>query len=433
MTSKLPQPHHTISGRIDAFARTGGETLTAHRAEEGEQSLQRDAGGAALPLALRRNEELCSAGEAAGAIELTAEFEKHFPAGPVIRAKLRRPTDARSPTVLFGPSGSGKSTTLRCLAGLEKPDRGIIRLGDEIWFDSARGIFLPPQRRQIGYLFQDYALFPHLRVAQNIAYGLGKIGVAERRQRIEEITALLGLSGLEDRYPRQLSGGQQQRVALARALVCRPRLLLLDEPLSALDAPTREYLRRQLRHWLVQLRIATILVTHDRIEAIALGDHIVIFEAGRVRQSGSVQQVFSAPVDLGVARIVGVDTIERGKVLQVADGLATVQVGPKKMIALAPSHRNSRPGEEVYVCIHAEDVMLEKGGANPPQSSARNRLLGHIRFVDREGPMVRVSLDCGFPLKAMVTYQACQDMELQEGEQIAAVIKAPAIHLIARD
>src|SRR5205823_4699837 len=144
-------------------------------------------------------------------------------------------------------SGSGKSTALRCLAGLERPDRGTIRFGDEIWFDSARGIFLPPQRRRIGYLFQDYALFPHLRVAQNIAYGLAKFA---RQQRIEEITALLGLSGLEDRYPKQLSGGQQQRVALARALVCRPRLLLLDEPLSALDAPTREHLRRQLRRWL---------------------------------------------------------------------------------------------------------------------------------------------------------------------------------------
>ena len=432
MKSKLPQPHRTISGRIDAFALTDGEPLTAYGAEESDQSVQRDGAGAALPLTLHRNEEVCSDGEAAGAVELTAEFEKHFPAGPIIKAELRRPTDARSPTVLFGPSGSGKSTTLRCLAGLEKPDRGIIRFGDEIWFDSARGIFLPPQRRRIGYLFQDYALFPHLRVAQNIAYGLGKIAVAERRQRIEEITALLELSGLEDRYPTQLSGGQQQRVALARALVCQPRLLLLDEPLSALDIPTREYLRRKLRHWLVQLGIATILVTHDRVEAIALGDHIVIFEGGRVRQSGSVQQVFSAPVDLRVARIVGVDTIEPGKVLQVADGSATIQVGQKKLIALAPSHRNSRPDDEVYVCIHAEDVMLEKSGATP-QSSARNRLLGHIRFVDREGPMVRVTLDCGFPLKALVTYQTCQDMELREGEQIAAVIKAPAIHLIARD
>src|SRR6266568_3323988 len=397
------------------------------------EPVQLDPAGMAQPLTLSRNQQVCPGRVEPVAAELTAEFEKHFPDGPVVQVALRRPADAFSLTVLFGPSGSGKSTTLRCLAGLERPERGSIRFGDKIWFDAVRGIFLPPQRRRIGYLFQDNALFPHLRVVQNIGYGLGKIAAAERRQRIEEITTLLGLAGLEDRYPRQLSGGQQQRVALARALVCRPRLLLLDEPLSALDAPTREHLRRQLRHWLVELRMSTILVTHDRIEALALGDHLVVFEAGRVRQSGSVQQVFSAPVDRAVARIVGVDTIERGMVVQVVDGLATIQVGPKRLIALAPRGRNAGRDGEVYVCIRAEDVMLEKRVANLSQSSARNHLLGHIRSVDREGPMMRVDLDCGFPLKALVTNQAYQDMELRERDEIVAVVKAPAIHLIARD
>ena len=434
---KLPQPHEMMTGprRIDALAlaRDDSEVLTPQRGMSREQPLHLNAGSPAQPLALRRNEAVSSDSAAAASVELTAEFEKQFVGGPLIKAELRGAGHAYSPTVLFGPSGSGKSTALRCLAGLERPDRGMIRFGDEVWFDSARRIFLPPQRRRIGYLFQDYALFPHLRVAQNIAYGLAKIARPQRQQRIEEITALLGLTGLEDRYPKQLSGGQQQRVALARALVCRPRLLLLDEPLSALDAPTREHLRRQLRHWLIQLRIATILVTHDRVEAIALGDHVVIFEAGRVRQSGSVQQVFSAPLDLGVARIVGVDTIERGNVVQVADGLATIQVGRKKVIALAPPRRNGGPEGAVYICIHAEDVMLEKSGADPPQSSARNRLRGYIRSLDREGPMVRVSLDCGFPLKALVTYQACQSMGLRERDEIVALVKAPAIHLIARN
>jgi molybdate transport system ATP-binding protein len=373
------------------------------------------------------------AGEAPAAAELSAEFEKHFPGGTVIRGELRRPADAFSLTVLFGPSGSGKSTTLRCLAGLDRPERGTIRFGDEIWSDAARRIFLPPQRRRIGYLFQDYALFPHLRVAQNIGYGLGNIASAERRQRIDEITALLSLAGLENRYPRQLSGGEQQRVALARALVCRPRLLLLDEPLSALDAPTREHLRRQLRHWLVELRLSTILVTHDPIEALALGDHVVVFEAGRVRQSGSVQQVFSAPADLAVARIVGVDTIERGRIVQVVDGLATVQIGQKQLVALAPPRRNGRIDGDVYVCIRAEDVMLEKRAVSLAQSSTRNHLTGHIRSLDREGPMVRVDLDCGFPLKALVTNQACQNMGLRERDEIEAVVKAPTIHLIAED
>ena len=398
----------------------------------GREPVQLDPAGIAQPFTLSRNEG-SSDNRAPAAAALTAEFEKHFADGTVIKVELCRPADAYSLTVLFGPSGAGKSTTLRCLAGLDRPERGAIHFGDEIWFDAARGIFLPPQRRRIGYLFQDYALFPHLRVAQNIGYGLGKIAAPERRQRIGEIAALLGLAGLEDHYPRQLSGGQQQRVALARALVCRPSLLLLDEPLSALDAPTREHLRRQLRQWLVELQMSTILVTHDRIEALALGDHVVVFEAGRVRQSGSVQQVFSAPVDLAVARIVGVDTIERGKVVQLADGFATIQVGPKQVIAPAPSRRKGGLDKEVYVCIHAEDVTLEKTGANPTQSSAGNRLFGHIRYLHREGPMVRVNLDCGFPLKALVTNQACQNMGLRERDEVVATVNTPAIHLIVRE
>src|SRR5262245_31878197 len=262
------------------------EAVAPDGAANSREQVQLDSAGTGQPLTLSRNEEVCPGSAEPVAAELTADFEKHFQDGPVIQVALRRPADAFSLTVLFGPSGSGKSTTLRCLAGLDRPERGVIRFGDEIWFDAARGIFLPPQRRRIGYLFQDYALFPHLRVAENIGYGLGKVAASERRKRFEEITALLGLVGLEDYYPRQLSGGQQQRVALARALVCRPRLLLLDEPLSALDAPTREQLRHELRHWLTKLAVPGIVVTHDRVETLALGDHVVVMDHGRVRQCG---------------------------------------------------------------------------------------------------------------------------------------------------
>jgi molybdate transport system ATP-binding protein len=246
--------------------------------------------------------------------ELVADFEKRFPGGPLVQIQLRESVADFSLTILFGPSGSGKTTALRCLAGLERPDRGFIRFGGETWFDSERRILVPPQRRRIGYLFQDYALFPHLTIAQNIRYGLRRVGKTERLRRVAEIMDLLGLHGLESRYPQQVSGGQQQRVALARALVCRPRLLLLDEPLSALDVPTRGELRRQLRQWLEELRMPGILVTHDRIEALALGDQLVVLDAGKVRQRGQVHEVFSRPADLGVARIVGVDTVERATV-----------------------------------------------------------------------------------------------------------------------
>jgi molybdate transport system ATP-binding protein len=211
-------------------------------------------------------------------------------------------------------------------------------------------------------------------------------------------------------------------------LVCRPRLLLLDEPLSALDLPTREQLRHELRHWLTKLAVPGIVVTHDHVETLALGDHVIVMDHGCVRQSGPPQDVFSAPVDLAVARIVGVDNIESGKVIRMTDGLASVQVGPSELLALSASSVSG----QVCVCIRAEDVMLEKG-AVARQSSARNHLVGRIRSLDREGPMVRVGIDCGFSLKALVTYQACEDMGLRDGMEVTALVKAPAIRLIPRE
>lgn len=357
---------------------------------------------------------------------LTAMFEKRFPGGVTIWGHLQCPTDAFSVTVLFGPSGSGKTTVLRCLAGLERPEEGSIHFGEATWFDAAHRIFLPPQRRGLGYLFQEYALFPHLTVASNIAYGLTDLSKPERRRRVAEIIDLVQLTGFEERYPKHLSGGQQQRVALGRALAPRPRLLLLDEPLSALDATTRERLRQDLRRLLRELGTPTVLVTHDRVEALALGDQVVVLDQGKVSQSGPIHEVFSQPSDAAVARIVGVDTVEPGKVLHVAEGLATVAVGSVQLVALA----HDAGCGDVYACIRAEDVILEKGPATP--SSARNRLSGRIRALSREGPMIRLSLECGFPLTALITKQACDELALQEGEQVSALIKAPAIHLVPR-
>jgi molybdate transport system ATP-binding protein len=359
-------------------------------------------------------------------LELAADFEKRFAGGPVIRAHLVHPVEVFSVTVLFGPSGSGKTTILRCLAGLERPETGCIRWGEETWVDAAQGVFLPPQRRGIGYLFQEYALFPHLNVARNIRYGLTQLPRAEQRRRVADLLDLMQLTGLEGRYPRQLSGGQQQRVALARALARRPKLLLLDEPLSSLDATTREQLRRELRRWLVELSTPTVLVTHDRVEAMALGDYVVVLDQGQVLQSGPVHEVFGRPADVAVAHIVGVDTVEPGRVIQVADGLATVAVGPVELVALAQEALE----QDVYVCIHAADVILEKGAV--ARSSARNRLAASICTLSREGPMIRLSLDCGFPLAALVTTQACEELGLGEGGHVTALVKAPAIHLVPR-
>jgi molybdate transport system ATP-binding protein len=358
--------------------------------------------------------------------ELAADFEKQFPNGTLIQAGLRLATDAFSISVLFGPSGSGKTTILRCLAGLERPTRGTIRFGEETWFDAGKKFSLPPQRRDIGFLFQDYALFPHLTVAGNIAYSLGRLSPGRRHRQTEEMTRLLGLAGLEDRYPRELSGGQQQRVALARALVRRPRLLLLDEPLSALDTPTREELRPELRRVLAELRTCALVVTHDATEALALGDSVVVLEGGRVRQSGPIHEVFTRPTDVTVARIVGVETVEPARVTAVADGLATVAVGPVQLVALA---RGITVGD-CYLCVRAEDVVVEKG--TPAPSSPRNRLPAEVQTLSREGPMVRLGLDCGFGLTALVTHPACLELDLRPGDRVTALVKAPAIHLVPR-
>jgi len=359
---------------------------------------------------------------------LTASFEKRFPGGPVIRMRDFPTRTEAGITVLFGASGSGKTTILRCIAGLERPDDGAIRFGGEVWSDAARRVFLPARLRGIGLVPQDYALFPHLTVAGNVAYGLSAWNSSRRLRRIADLLAWLGLEGLEKRRPRELSGGQQQRVAVARALAPGPRLILLDEPLSALDTPTRLRLRRELRGWLQAAGVPAILVTHDRMEAAALGDEIIVMHEGRMIQHGPVNEVFSKPASQDVAGILAVETILSGAILSNNDGLAIVQVNGISLQALA----GGMPPEtrEVFVCIRAEDVSLSAPGDHA--ASPRNRLPATVTACSREGPLVRIELDCGFRLSALLTPQGFEELGLAAGHPTTAVIKAPKIHLIAR-
>jgi molybdate transport system ATP-binding protein len=332
---------------------------------------------------------------------------------------------ATGTTVFFGASGSGKTTLLRMIAGLETPDEGSIRFGGETWFDASSGARAnaPPQQRRVGYVTQEPALFPHLDVRANVGFGVER---SERGARSDELLALVGIADLARRLPGELSGGQKQRVSLARALAIRPRLLLLDEPLSALDGVARDALRRDLGRFLREARAPALLVTHDRAEALALGDDVALVSDGRIVQTGPITEVFSKPASVEAARVVGVETVLPARVTERrADGLVSVDAMGVKLAALDPGDGV----DSVFACIRAEEVLLEP---DDHATSARNRLVATVTALHPEGALVRVDLDCGFALRAYVTRSAERDLRLAAGSAVRAVIKAPAVHLVPR-
>ncbi len=360
------------------------------------------------------------------AAEITLDLVKTFPGRSPIRARIAYPVDASTVLILFGPSGSGKTTILRSVAGLEWPEEGTIQFVSRMWLDTASGVRVAPQDRHIGYMAQDYALFPTYTVAGNIGYGLGHLSTQACKKRVDEMVELFHLRGLETAKPRELSGGQQQRVALARAVAPRPLLLLLDEPLSALDAPTRVHLRDELRSLLKQLALPSIIVTHDWTEALTLGDVMAVISAGNVLQVGAPIDVFSRPQNADVAHVVGVETVVKGRVVEAGGGMLRVSVNGTALMAV----EGESIGPDIFVCIRAEDVVLEQGRA--PVSSARNHLAGKVTAVTMMGALARVTLNCGFPLVAMVTRSTVEEFGLTPGLMVTAAIKAGAVHLVSR-
>ncbi len=350
---------------------------------------------------------------------LCADFEKRFES-TIIKSAFSQSTEGFSSTILFGPSGCGKTTTLRCLAGLEKPEKGHISWNNDVWFDSASGVFVSPQQRKTGFLFQDYALFPFMTVAQNIAYGMEDLS----HKQLLDFMERFRIDGLEKRMPNEISGGQRQRVALARALIRKPGLLLLDEPLSALDIPTRELVRQELRLFLKANEIPAVIVTHDPMDALALGHNIVVMGNGRVLQTGAVTDVFSKPSDLSVARIVGVETVVPGRILSESSGIALIKVGETSVYACPEEGLSG----DVNICIRAQDVIVHSGsydGDNP-----LNRLKGVISSITPEGPLARINIKCGFDLTALVTSKTVNDSALREGSEVTALVKAVSVHVI---
>jgi molybdate transport system ATP-binding protein len=289
-------------------------------------------------------------------------------------------------TVLFGPSGSGKTLTLQCLAGLVRPQAGRIVVDGRVLFDSAAAIDVPPQQRRLGYVFQGYALFPHLTVHANIAFGLRHRPRSERARRTAEVIERLGLTGLEERYPRELSGGQKQRVALGRAVAIEPALLLLDEPLSALDLPLRRALRDELQGILAASGMPVVLVTHDFAEAYQLGDRVVIYDAGQVRQSAPRGELLWRPASESVAHILGFRNVLRGTVLAVTPERIRLVWRGQVLEALNSVTQPFRPaqGRSVAFFVRPEDPrLIRKDGPAPDPAHHVNILAGSVvRDVD---------------------------------------------------
>ena len=393
--------------------------------------------------------------------ELKVSFKKRFASGAIVEADFTLPLSPPAITVLLGPSGSGKTTILRALAGLDRPESGRISFAGEDWMDTQRAIYLPARKRRIGYLFQEYALFPHLTVRQNIAYGLSRLSRTERDRQVEGVKSLLQIDGWDDRYPQQLSGGEKQRVALARTLAVQPRLLLLDEPLSALDTPVRERLGAELGDFLRRLQIPTVLVTHDRTEAQALADRLIVMAEGKVQQIGPVDEVFDRPTNEAVARFLGFETVARARIVETCGRRVILEAQQRRLIALAPDSsdepnlRSRRRKEaegianteirlltsaatefitgersayrEVLICIRAADVLLAKGNAH--SNGEWNEIPGTVAGLAREGRAFRVNLDCGFPLSAIVDRETCAALGIQKGKPATAFVRPESICL----
>jgi molybdate transport system ATP-binding protein len=330
-------------------------------------------------------------------------------------------------TVLFGPSGSGKTTILRSIAGIVAPDEGRIELGERVYFDSETGTNVPIQRRKIGFVFQDYLLFPHLSAVQNVAYAI-RPATPKRRDRAMELLDLLGIAYASDRRPHQLSGGEQQRVALARALGSDPAILLLDEPLSALDAATRLRLLGEIVQLQRKSKIPFLYVTHSPADAVRLGDFALILNAGRILQEGKPAEVFNAPRDSAVSRAVGSENILAGRVQDhnEREGISVIDLVGCKLVIPFSALPKATP---VTIGIRSDDIIVSRERIG--QTSARNLLEGTIKQVVQDGPEVDLLTACGVDLKVRVTAQALDALDLKPGAKVFLLIKASSCHLLS--
>jgi molybdate transport system ATP-binding protein len=369
------------------------------------------------------------------------------PTGPLLASRFRKRLAAQAQefvleiefqavpgfTILFGPSGAGKTTLLDCVAGLTKPDSGRIAIGDRVLFDAAQHVNLPVAKRRVGYVFQNLALFPHLTVEQNVQYGLTHLPRVARAAQASAILHAFRIPHLAQRYPRDISGGENQRTALARTLVTDPAVLLLDEPLAALDAATKAKIVDDLRQWNQAHRIPILYVTHSREEVFALGERVIVLDAGQIVAQGTPHEVIAAPQQETVAQLVGFENIFDAIVEAVRPerGTMTCRVagdgGP--MLLETPLVRGG-VGSALRVGIRAGDILLAT--APPVGLSARNVIPGRITSLDQRDVIVCARVKCRVEMEVHLTLAARDSLQLEPGKEVWLVIKTHSCHLMQK-
>jgi molybdate transport system ATP-binding protein len=334
-------------------------------------------------------------------------------------------------TILFGASGAGKTTLLDCIAGLVTPDSGRIEVGKQKLLDLERAANLAPQERRIGYVFQDLALFPHLNVKKNIEYGLQSLGRSERQRRSDALMGAFRISNLRDRKPAEISGGERQRVALARALVTDPCLLLLDEPMAALDASTKSKIIEDLRAWNNDHHIPILYVTHSREEVFALGERVLVLENGRIIAQGTPHEVMSAPRQETVAQLSGFENIFDVTVVAIHEnrGTMTCRITGSDVELETPMVR-ADVGSSLRVGIRAGDILLAT--VQPSGLSARNIIRGTMISLEQHDVVVVATVDCGVEVAIHLTLAARDSLRLRPGSQVWLVVKTYSCHLMLK-
>lgn len=332
-------------------------------------------------------------------------------------------------TILFGASGAGKSTLLDCVAGLARPDEGRITSGGDVLFDSASQIEIPTPKRRIAYVFQTLALFPHLTAEENVAYGLKDLPEKEKRERVETILKAFRVEKLRNQKPGEISGGERQRIALARSLVTEPRVLLLDEPLTGLDAELKASIVDDLRAWNAAKGIPILYVTHSREEVDALGERVIALDNGRVASAGPPMEVLNAPRRKKLAQAAGFENLLRATVLDLreADGVMRVRLGDSACEIEVPLGF-AAVGSRARVAIRAGDILLAT--EHPHGLSARNVMEGRILSLEQRGAMVVARVDCGVTFIVHITPGAVRTLELSAGRRVWLVLKTHSCHLV---